>query len=43
MIHGTLHLCGYKDNCKSEKRRIREKEEQWLRIFYGKGVNGITL
>ena len=43
MIHGTLHLCGYIDNCKNEMRRMREKEDQWLRIFYGQGVNGITL
>lgn len=31
MIHGTLHLCGYKDKRKTEKNRMIEKENKWLR------------
>ena len=30
MIHGVLHLCGYKDNTEKEKRRMRREEEIWI-------------
>ncbi len=30
MIHGILHLCGYSDSTKSEKMRIRKKEDYYL-------------
>ena len=30
MVHGTLHLCGYKDKTVSERREMREKEDQYL-------------
>jgi rRNA maturation RNase YbeY len=30
MIHGILHLCGYKDKTKSEKEEMRTKESLYL-------------
>ncbi len=33
IFHGALHLCGYKDKKKNEIGEVREKEEQYLRVF----------
>jgi rRNA maturation RNase YbeY len=33
MIHGVLHLCGYKDKKKIDKRVMRQKEEDALSLF----------
>lgn len=33
IFHGALHLCGYKDKKKKEITEMREKEEQYLRLF----------
>ena len=33
IIHGILHLCGYNDKTKVEKKRIREKEDYYLNIY----------
>ncbi|MDE3143623.1 MAG: rRNA maturation RNase YbeY [Bacteroidota bacterium] len=33
IFHGSLHLCGYKDKKKSEIAEMRQKEEQYLRLF----------
>jgi len=33
LIHGVLHLCGYKDKTKSEKEKIRKKENDCLKII----------
>ena len=33
MIHGVLHLCGYKDKTPKEKTTMRQKEEEFLKIF----------
>ena len=30
MLHGLLHLCGYKDQTASEQREMRAKENQYL-------------
>ena len=30
MIHGTLHLCGYKDRKKEEKEEMNKIENKWL-------------
>ncbi|MBL7949471.1 MAG: rRNA maturation RNase YbeY, partial [Bacteroidia bacterium] len=30
MIHGILHLCGYKDKSAKDKARMREREDWWL-------------
>ena len=30
MIHGILHLCGYKDKTASERKKMREKEDEYL-------------
>ena len=31
IIHGILHLCGYLDHSKEEKKIMTEKEEQYLK------------
>lgn len=31
MIHGVLHLCGYKDRKKTDKKEMRAKEDFYLR------------
>lgn len=33
MIHGCLHLCGYKDKLNEDKVLMRKKEDQYLRLF----------
>ena len=33
MIHGCLHLCGYKDKLKTEQAKMREREDYYLRLF----------
>ena len=33
MIHGVLHLCGYKDKSKVDAALMRKKEDQALRKF----------
>jgi rRNA maturation RNase YbeY len=33
IFHGGLHLCGYRDKKKSEITTMREKEEEYLRLF----------
>ena len=33
MIHGALHLCGYKDKTTKGKEAMRSKEEFYLRAF----------
>ena len=31
MVHGVLHLCGYRDHTAGERREMREKEDQYLK------------
>jgi probable rRNA maturation factor len=33
IFHGALHLCGYKDKKKSEITIMRQKEDEYLRLF----------
>ncbi len=33
MIHGILHLCGYKDKTEEEEKLMREKENFYLKLF----------
>lgn len=30
MIHGTLHILGYKDNSRKEKDVMRKEEDKWI-------------
>lgn len=32
IIHGLLHLCGYKDKTPEEQREIRSREDFWLSL-----------
>ena len=34
IIHGVLHLCGYKDKTEEETRIMRRKEEEKLKLFH---------
>jgi rRNA maturation RNase YbeY len=34
MMHGVLHLCGYKDKNKSAKAKMRKKEDQYLDLLH---------
>lgn len=34
MIHGTLHLLGYRDKTKGEKLKMTEKEDQYLSLLF---------
>ncbi len=33
MIHGVLHLTGYKDKTEAEKKQMTEKENQYLKSY----------
>ena len=39
IIHGVLHLCGYKDSNKSQQDRMRLRENKALKRFELKGLN----
>lgn len=34
IIHGILHICGYKDSKKSEKAEMRKKENYYLKKLF---------
>jgi probable rRNA maturation factor len=34
IIHGVLHLCGYKDKKPADKKRMRIKEDEAIHIIY---------
>lgn len=34
IIHGVLHLCGYRDKTEDETRIMRGKEEEKLKLFH---------
>lgn len=34
MVHGVLHLCGYKDKTPQDEKLMREKEDENLSIFF---------
>lgn len=34
IFHGVLHLCGYKDKTRAQKREIRLKEDHYLDIYF---------
>jgi len=34
LIHGVLHLLGYKDKVKKDKHLMTEKEDLYLKLFY---------
>ena len=34
IFHGALHLCGYTDKTTNQKKRMRQKEDHYLR-YYG--------
>ncbi len=34
VFHGSLHLCGFKDKTSVEIKRMREKEEEYLILYF---------
>lgn len=36
MVHGILHLCGYKDKSKEHKLNMTQKEDEKLQMFHVK-------
>lgn len=34
LAHGVLHLGGYKDNSQEEKKEMRQKEEEKMKMFH---------
>ena len=34
IIHGVLHLCGYKDKKQTERTEMRQKEDYYLSLLY---------
>ena len=34
MVHGLLHYCGYKDKSKKDKREMRLKEDEKIKLFH---------
>ena len=34
ILHGVLHLCGYKDKSEKDKQVMREKEDDYLSLFF---------
>ncbi|MFM9021285.1 MAG: rRNA maturation RNase YbeY [Sediminibacterium sp.] len=40
IIHGSLHLCGYKDKLKKQQLLMRQKEERYLRLLRNRLANG---
>jgi rRNA maturation RNase YbeY len=36
MVHGVLHFCGYKDKNKDDKKLMRLKEEEKMKMFHVK-------
>lgn len=34
MVHGVLHLCGYKDRTSEEKREMRTMEDEKIKMFH---------
>ena len=39
MIHGVLHLLGYKDKSDSDQKIMREKENSYLSLYYQQEKN----
>ena len=33
LIHGLLHLCGYKDKTRAQQLKMREAEQEFMRLF----------
>lgn len=33
IFHGALHLCGFKDKTKTHIKKMRHKEEEYLRLY----------
>ena len=38
VVHGTLHLCGYKDKSESEAKVMRQKEDESLAMLEDIGL-----
>jgi probable rRNA maturation factor len=41
VIHGILHLCGYKDKSDKQKKLMRKKENEYMKSVIGKQINSV--
>ena len=41
ILHGVLHLCGYKDKTTSEILRMRQKEDKYINLYFKRSTNPI--
>ena len=35
IFHGVLHLCGFKDKNPSDKRKMTDAEDKYLKLYFG--------
>ena len=35
IFHGVLHLCGYNDKSSQQIKKMREREDHYLRLYFG--------
>jgi len=40
IFHGSLHLCGEKDNSKPNKKKMKKEEDKLLKSYFGKLFHG---
>lgn len=43
ILHGTLHLCGYRDGSEEEARLMKNRENELLKRFFGGKKSGIQV
>jgi rRNA maturation RNase YbeY len=36
IFHGILHLCGFNDKSSQQIKRMREREDHYLRLYFGR-------
>ena len=34
IFHGALHLCGYKDKSPTQEKKMRQKEDEYLTLYF---------
>jgi rRNA maturation RNase YbeY len=39
VFHGCLHLCGYSDKTSQQIKKMREREDHYLRLYFGKLIH----
>jgi len=42
MVHGVLHYCGYKDKSPKDKKEMRLKEDEKVKMFHVEQKNKVN-